>query len=470
MWDTQIGRMVDEIDRLGYGDNTLILYIWGDNGASAEGQDGTISELLAQNGIPTTTKQQIAALNALGGLDVLGTPKTDNMYHAGWAWAGSTPYQATKLIASHFGGTRNPLAIRWPAKIKPDATPRAQFLHVNDVVSTIYDILGIKPPRVVNGVPQDPFDGVSFASTFNDPKAEEVKSTQYFEVMGSRAIYRNGWMASAFGPRIPWVPGLPEGIKEWTPDKDRWELYDLNKDWSQANDLAGNMPARVADMKDLFLIEFTENKGLPIGGGLWIPVLHPELRLTPPYTSWTFAGAITRMPEVAAPALGNKENRVSVDADVLANPNGVIYALGGFSGGPTLYVKDGTLSYEYNLFEIQSTLIKAKDRLPTGKVKIEVETSYVERRPAGPLKVVLKVNGKEVASGVVPVSAPLIFTANDCLDFGIDLGSPVGIEYYDQAPFKFNGKIEGARVEYLGSPAQVQEEKLQTDGPIPAED
>jgi arylsulfatase A-like enzyme len=133
MWDTQIGRMVDEIDRLGYGDNTLILYIWGDNGASAEGQDGTISELLAQNGIPTTTKQQIAALNALGGLDVLGTPKTDNMYHAGWAWAGSTPYQATKLIASHFGGTRNPLAIRWPAKIKPDATPRAQFLHVNDV-------------------------------------------------------------------------------------------------------------------------------------------------------------------------------------------------------------------------------------------------------------------------------------------------------------------------------------------------
>ena len=223
-------------------------------------------------------------------------------------------------------------------------------------------------------------------------------------------------------------------------------------------------------MKDLFLIEFTENKGLPIGGGLWIPVLHPELRLTPPYTSWTFAGAITRMPEVAAPALGNKENRVSVDADVVANPNGVIYALGGFSGGPTLYVKDGTLSYEYNLFEIQRTLIKAKDRLPTGKVKIEVETSYVERRPAGPLKVVLKVNGKEVASGVVPVSAPLIFTANDCLDFGIDLGSPVGIEYYDQAPFKFNGKIEGARVEYLGSPAEVQEEKLQTDGPIPAED
>ena len=468
--DVQIGRMVDEIDRLGYGDNTLILYIWGDNGASAEGQNGSISELLAQNGIPTTTKQQIVALNVLGGLDAIGTPKTDNMYHAGWAWAGSSPYQATKLIASHFGGTRNPLAIRWPAKIKPDAAPRSQFLHVNDVVPTIYDILGIKPPRVVNGVPQDPFDGVSFTSTFNDPKAKEVKNTQYFEIMGSRSIYRDGWIASAFGPRIPWVPGLPKGIKEWTPDKDKWELYDLNKDWSQANDLAGTEPAKVADMKDLFLIELTKNKGLPIGGGLWIPVLHPELRLTPPYTSWTFAGAITRMPEVAAPALGNKENRVSVDADVPANPNGVIYALGGFSGGLTLYIKDGTLSYEYNLFEIQRTVIKAKDKLPRGKVKIEVETSYVERRPAGPLKVVLKVNGKEVASGVVPVSAPLIFTANDCLDFGIDLGSPVGIEYYDQAPFKFNGKIEGARVEYLSAPAQLQEEKLQTHAPIPSQD
>lgn len=176
------------------------------------------------------------------------------------------------------------------------------------------------------------------------------------------------------------------------------------------------------------------------------------------------------MPEFAAPALGNKENLVSVDVDVPANANGVIYALGGFSGGLTLYVKDGTLSYEYNLFEIARTRIKASDKLAIGKAKIEVETTYVEHKPAGPLKVVLKVNGKEVASGVVPVSAPLAFTANDALDFGIDLGSPVGLEYYDQAPFKFNGRIEGARVEYRGSSAQLQEEKLQTNGPIPSMD
>jgi hypothetical protein len=160
----------------------------------------------------------------------------------------------------------------------------------------------------------------------------------------------------------------------------------------------------------------------------------------------------------------------SVDVDVPANANGVIYALGGFSGGLALCVKDGVLSYEYNLFEIQRTHIKAKDKLPTGKAKIEVETTYIDPKPTGPLKVVLRVNGEEVASGEVPVSAPLTFTANDALDFGIDLGSPVGIEYYDQAPFKFNGTIEGATVKYLGSEAELKKEELKTERPIPMAD
>jgi arylsulfatase len=453
--DVQVGRVVNEIDKLGYGNNTLIFYIWGDNGSSAEGQDGTISELLAQNGIPSTVKQHIQALNALGGLDVLGSPKADNMYHAGWAWAGSTPYKATKLIASHFGGTRNPMAIRWPAKIKSDATPRSQFLHVNDVVPTIYGVVGITAPRVVNGFPQDPFDGVSFANTFNDAKAKEVKHTQYFEIMGSRAIYQDGWIASAFGPRIPWVPGTPPSIKEWTPDKDKWELYNLAEDWTQADDLATKMPEKLAAMKEVFAIEAGKNNVLPIGGGLWVPVFHPEFRITTPYKEWTFAGSMTRMPEFAAPALGNKPNVVTIDADIPANANGVLYALGGFSAGLSCYVKHGLLSYEYNLFEIQRTTISAKDKLPTGKTKIEVETSYVQPKPGGPLKIVMKVNGREVASGVVPISAPLLFTANDCLDIGTDLGSPVSLAYFDQAPFAFNGKIEQVQVKYT-SPASEQ--------------
>ena len=207
--DVQIGRIVDEIEQLGLGDNTLVFYIWGDNGSSAEGQSGTISELLAQNGIPTTVDMHIQALDELGGLDVLGTPKVENQYHAGWGWAGSTPYKGTKLVASHFGGTRNPMAVRWPARIKADATARSQFHHCNDVVPTIYEAVGITPPLVVNGVTQDPIDGVSLVYTFDDAEAEGRLRTQYFEVMGSRAIYHNGWMASAFGPRLPWVPGLP---------------------------------------------------------------------------------------------------------------------------------------------------------------------------------------------------------------------------------------------------------------------
>ena len=447
--DVQIGRIVDEIERLGHGDNTLIFYIWGDNGSSAEGQGGSISELLAQNGIPSTIKQHIDALNALGGLDVLGSAKTDNMYHAGWGWAGSAPYKHTKLVASHFGGTRNPMAVRWPARIKPDATTRPQFHHVNDIVPTIYEVVGITPPSVVNGIQQDPFDGTSLAYAFGDAKAPGRKHTQYFEVMGSRAIYHDGWMASAFGPRTPWLPGLPPGIHEWTPDKDQWELYNLEQDWSQANDLAAEMPAKLEELKQLFLIEATKNKALPIGGGLWIPVMHPELRITPPYKEWTFAGNMTRMPEVVAPALGNKNNLVTIEAEIPANANGVLYALGGFSAGLATYVKDGMLYYEYNLFEIQRTQIVSQQKLPTGRVTIEVETTYAEPKPAGPLNVTLKVNGTVVANGQVPISAPLIFTANDCLDIGTDLGSPVSLDYFDKAPFAFNGRINEVRVRYL---------------------
>jgi len=452
--DAQVGRVVDEVDRLGYGDNTLIFYIWGDNGASAEGQAGTISELLAQNGIPTTIDQHLDALEKLGGLDVLGSAKTDNMYHAGWAWAGSTPYRSTKLIAAHFGGTRNPMAVRWPKQIKPDATPRTQFHHVNDVVPTIYEVVGITPPSVVNGFPQDPIQGVSMAYTFNDAAAQDRKKTQYFEIMASRGIYHDGWFAGAFGPRTPWRPGLPEGFfnekgeLQWTPDDDVWELYNIEDDWSQANDLAADMPEKLAQMKELFAIEFARNQGYPVGGGLFVPVVRPDLKVATPYTEWTFPGAITRMPEFTAPALGNKESVVTIDVDVPADATGVLYALGGFSGGLALYLEKGVLSYEYNLFEITRTHIKAKSPLAAGRAKIEVVTRHGEKKSAGPLDVTLKVDGQVVAEGQVPVSAPLTFTANDCFDIGTDLGSPVSVDYYDEAPFPFNGTIHEVHVKY----------------------
>jgi arylsulfatase A-like enzyme len=446
--DHHAGRLIAEIERQGKLDNTLIFYIWGDNGSSAEGQNGTISELLAQNGIPTTIAQHIKALDGLGGLDVLGSPKTDNMFHAGWAWAGSTPYRSTKLVAAHFGGTRQPMAISWPGRIKPDTVPRAQFHHVIDVVPTIYEVAKITPPRVVNGVPQDPIDGTSMAYTFTDAQAKGRRTTQFFDVMGSRGIYHDGWFAAAFGPRIPWVPGLPKGIQDWSPDKDTWELYNLEEDWTQADDLAAQMPDKVAHLKDLFLLESTKNLNLPIGGGLWTAVFHPEDAPSTPYRDWTFSGPITRMPEFAAPKLGKFDNTVTIEIEAPANANGVLYALGAFSGGLAAFVKDGVLMYEYNLFEIERTLIKATDKLPAGKAKIEVESRLVAPKRGAPLDVTLKVDGKVVAQGRVPITAPLGFTANDCLDIGSDLGSPVSPEYFDQAPFAFDGSIGTTTIRY----------------------
>jgi arylsulfatase len=205
-------------------------------------------------------------------------------------------------------------------------------------------------------------------------------------------------------------------------------------------------------MKEVFLIEAAKNKALPIGGGLWVVVLHPELRIAPPYTEWTFSGDMVRMPEFCAPALGNKPNIVTIDAVVPANANGVLYKLGANSGGLTCFVEDGMLCYEYNLFIIQRTKIRASEKLPTGRVKIEIETNYVVPRPGGPLKVTMKVDGKIFAEGTVPISAPLCFTANDCLDIGIALGSPVSLDYYDKAPFKFNGTIEQVHMKYLAAP------------------
>ncbi|GAA1698416.1 MULTISPECIES: arylsulfatase [Mycolicibacterium] len=446
--DVQVGRIADELDELGYGNNTLFFYIWGDNGSSGEGQNGTIAELLAQNGIPTTVRQHIDALDQLGGLDVLGSPLVDNQYHAGWAWAGSTPYKGMKLLASHLGGTRNPMAVRWPAKITADTTPRDVFLHCNDVVPTIYDIVGIETPRTVYGEPQTALAGASFARTLVDRSAPGGKQTQYFEIMGSRGIYHDGWLACARGPRLPWVPGQPEGIATWTPDHDTWELYHLDRDWSQAHDLAAAEPDKLGQMREMFAIEAARNAVLPIGGGLWVPVYHPELRITPPYREWTFAGDMVRMPEFCAPALGNKNNVVTIDVDIPAHASGVLYALGGAAGGLTCYFDGGHLVYEYNLFILSRTVVRSSAEIEAGTARIEVRTQYADPRPAGPLDVTVAVDGQTVASGRVPVSAPLLFTANDCLDIGTCLGSPVSHEYRERAPFPFEGHISRVHVAY----------------------
>lgn len=446
--DYNAGRVIDEIEKQGKLDNTIILYIWGDNGSSSEGLYGTISEQLAQNGIPTKISQHLTALDELGGLDALGGPKTDNMYHAGWAWAGSTPYQGTKLQGAYFGGTRNPMAISWPKGIKGNVQPRSQFHHVNDVVPTIYDILGIKAPLIVNGVEQDEFDGQSMVYSFNDAKAKGQKTTQFFDIMASRGIYQNGWFASARGPREPWVGGIPQGIREWSPLTDQWQLYHIDEDWSQANDLATQEPEKLNEMKSLFLTESAKNKNLPIGGGLWSTVLyHPEDAPASPLTEWTFDQPLVGMPESAAPKLGKVSSLVTMEVDVPKKANGVLYALAGFSGGITCYMRDGTLCYEFNLFEIQRTKIRSNQPLPAGKATIEVESKLVDKI-GGAMDVTLRVNGNVVGKKRVPTAMSLHFTSNATFDIGLDKDSPVSLDYFDEAPFAFNGKIGKTKISY----------------------
>ena len=443
--DAEIGRLITAMEELGVRDNTLIFYIWGDNGSSAEGQNGSISELLAQNQIPNTIEQQIKALKELGGLDALGTSVTDNMYHAGWAWAGSTPFHHTKLIASHFGGTRNPLVVSWPKGIKPDKEVRSQFYHVNDVVPTIYDLLGIKQPQVVNGFTQDPMDGVSMAKSFASASAPENKHIQYFDNNGSRGIYLDGWYACTFGPLIPWVNAQP-GLADWDSAKDEWELYDLGTDFSQADNIAAKNTAKLDELKKVFLSEAQKNKAFPLGAGIWLR-LHPEDRIRTPYKQWTFDATTTRLPEFAAPGVGNHNNAITIELDAPANATGVLYALGGSGGGLSCYMDDGHLFFEYNLMIVYRHVAKSAKKIAPGKHTIVVETTLRMQNPGSPADIVLSVDGKEAARTNIKMTVPAAFTASESFDVGMDLGSPVARDYFDRAPFAFNGTIKEVKVE-----------------------
>lgn len=468
--DAQAGRIVDALERLGVRDNTAIFYIFSDNGASAEGMQGAINDLVGLNGITTKPQEHMKALNEMyGGLDALGGPKLEPHYHAAWAWAGESPFIGTKLVAGYFGGTRTPLAVSWPKRIVPDKAVRGQFHHVNDIAPTIYEMVGIKPSAVIDGVPQDPIDGVSMAYSFADANAPTRKMRQYFEIMGSRAEYADGWIASVFGPRNPWIADISRlfswpgkiamltrqrwlgdtfGWLNWKPENDQWALYDLKGDFSQAQDLATNNPARLAELKRKFGEDAAANKVNPIGASFERVIY---LGLKPTHGSvedWHFAGDFARLTEPAAPNIKSRNNRVTVDAEFPANANGVLFSLGTVGGGLALYLMDGVLTYEYNGFSLTRTKIRAAEKLPAGRAKIEVEMRMNSRQRAGPATVTLRVNGAQVAKGEIPYTAPLAFSATGTFDVGRNLGSPVSLDYFDRAPFAFNGTIRDVHVEY----------------------
>ena len=442
--DVQVGRIVEGLEQRGLRENTLILYIVGDNGSSSEGQQGSISELLAQNNIPNTVEQQLAALERLGGLPALGSPKTDNMYHAGWAWAGCTPFRSTKLVAAHFGGTRNPLVVSWPKRIQPDKAIRSQFTHCVDIAPTLYELLNITPPKIVNGHEQIKMDGHSFAATFDKADAPATNTEQFFDNNGSRAIYKDGWMACAFGTFYPWnQKASAELMKTWDSATDEWALYDLRNDFSQADNLAAQHPEKLAALKADFLKLAEENKDFPIGAGNWLR-LHPEDRVSTPYRKWTFTANTRRMPEFTAPGLGRESNVVEIDMECGEHASGVLYALGGSGGGLAVYMDKGHLVYLYNMMIIEQYEARSEKPIAAGKHKIVVETTIAGSGKPG--TAIITVDGSEIGKAELKRTVPAAFTASESLDIGIDLGSTVADSYYERRPFKFDGKIESVNV------------------------
>jgi arylsulfatase len=448
--DVQYGKIVDELEAQGLIDNTLIIYIFSDNGPSAEGMNGSISELLAQNGMPSKVEQQMEVLeNEYGGIDALGGPKLENMYHHGWAFSGSTPFQSTKLVAGHLGGTRTPMVISWPRKIKHDGKVRSQFHHVNDIAATIYDILDINAPTMVDGVEQQALDGVSMAYTFDQAEAKTTKKTQYFEVLGSRGVYSDGWFASTPGPRTPWIADM-SNLVNWDPEADVWQLYNLEEDYSQSTNLAAKNPEKLEELKALFDKEAMDNSVYPIGASVYTLFFSPSELPSSPLQEWSFYKGQVRIPEAMAPKfLSGRSTLAVIDADIDKKAEGVIFALGGISSGFTVYMENGYLHAEYNAMTLDKYKLKSASPIPTGKVKIEIETKYDNTERMAPATLTLRVNGEQVAQGRIEKSVPAAHTASETFDVGMDLGSTVALDYFDRAPFKFNGKINSINIKYI---------------------
>lgn len=456
--DHEVGRVVGAIEALGLGDDTLVVYLFGDNGASMEGtESGSFNEITTLNGIPLTTAQQLEAIHAYGGLEQWGGPRTDPHYAAAWAWAGNTPFQWGKQVASHLGGIRNGMVVSWPKRITDKGGLRSQFTHAIDLTPTILEAAGVRAPAVVDGIPQQPIQGISFAYTFDDAAAPERHTRQYFEMVGNRAIYEDGWLWSCRIDRIPWrfdpetVARLAPG--RWDPDQDRCELYDLAHDFSQSRDLAAEHPERMAALEALFWSEAERNQVLPLLGGLaFLWGIRPPADLAPQRV--VLQPGVENLPPGEVPPIYNRSFAIEADLEVPRNwcvgplctgAEGVIVANSSFLGGFSLYVLGGRLRYTYSFLGLKIDDLVASEALPEGRVKVRYEfTADTPRKLATGGTQRLFVDGKQVAEGKLEHTVPLRFSGYAGLDVGRDNGLPVSPHwmYYLRRPFPFAGTIE----------------------------
>jgi len=447
--DHQIGRILDAIEEQGDLDNTLVIYIQGDNGASAEGTpQGLLNEMTIANNIPEDFSQILRRMDELGG------PLTYNHFPVGWAHATNTPLQWTKQIASHFGGTRNGLVVSWPARIKDRGGIRTQFHHVIDIAPTILEAVGVPAPAMLNGVPQKPIEGVSMAYSFDDARAPSRRRTQYFEMLGNRAIYHDGWIAATTPPVAPWVVGGPK------PDVDdyRWELYNIAEDFSEAVNLADQEPAKLRELQELFWIEAARYNVLPLDNST---VERFDVSIRPSLTRgrnvFTYFAGQTRIPEGTAPDLKNKSFKVGADVDIPAGgASGVLATQGGRFNGWGLYVLDGRPVFHYNLVGVQRFTFAGADRLSPGKHVILVDFKYDGGGLGKGGTVTLSVDGKTVAQGRVDRTYAFRVSLDETLDFGEDTGTPVSEDY--AVPFRFTGTLHRVLIRLADTQLTAEDE------------
>jgi arylsulfatase A-like enzyme len=433
--DFNVGRVLGTIDKLGLRENTMVFYIVGDNGASAEGQlEGAINLESAMNGVVLTAEQMLPLI------DELGTWKTYNHYPVGWAHAMDTPFQWTKQIASHYGGTRNGMVISWPAGIKSGGELRTQWHHVIDVLPTLLEAAGVTPPKVVNGVDQRPIEGVSMTYTFDKAEAPSTRRTQYFELFGNRAIYEDGWIAATTPAGPPWSSDIP---KVDVITGYNWELYHVDQDFSEAKDLAKSMPDKLKQMQDIFYEQAARYHVLPLENDR-VMRLNPANRpsLSEGRTSFTYYAGAKRIPEGVAPDIKNKSWSLEAEVEIPAGgAEGMIATLGGLFNGWALYLMKGKPVFHYNFGDVAHYDIAAAEALAPGKHTVLFDFTYdgggIGRGGVG----ALSVDGNQVAQGRIDKTVAVRFTMSvETLDIGEDTGTPVNLNY--DVPFRFTGQIE----------------------------
>jgi arylsulfatase len=434
MTDHEVGRLVDALDQAGELDDTLIFYIAGDNGASAEGgMNGLFNEYSYFNGLAETVPEMLAHVESWG------DPSTYPHMAAGWAVAFDTPFTWTKQVASSFGGTRNGLVVHWPKGIRAKGELRTQFHHVIDVAPTVLEAAKLPEPKRVNGTPQVPIEGVSMRYAFDDAKARDRHTTQYFEISGNRAIYHDGWLAGTVH-RAPWET-KPRAALE----SDVWELYDVRSDWSLASDLAAQQPAKLKELQTLFLREAERYQVLPLDDRSLeranaAAAGRPDLMAG--RTSITLAEGMAGMQENVFLNVKNKSLVITAEVEIpRGGGQGTILAQGGRFGGWSLYIDGGKPGYAYNFLGIQRTAVASPAALPAGKATIELDFAYDGGGLAKGGLATLSVNGKQVAQGRIEHTQPMIFSADETADVGVDLGTPVVESVGAEGRSRFNGKI-----------------------------